>query len=87
MTMIATYLFGVLMGVSGMIFSLVRRHYSRAAALFIFLCILTISTLLLSLPALHMHGPEPDWTAVAIAWVANICVLLVFVWYSIGSIK
>jgi Ca2+/Na+ antiporter len=85
--MIATYLFGVLVGLFGIIYSLVKKNFSRAGILFIYLCVLTGSTLILSLPALHMHGPEPNWTTVGIAWVVNICVLLVFIWYSIKPTK
>jgi hypothetical protein len=84
--MIGTYIIGGLVGLIGIIFCLARKKFSRAGILFLCVCVLTGSTIILSIPALHMHGPEPDWTAVAISWIVNICVILAFAWYSISSI-
>lgn len=85
--MITIYLLGVLVGLFTIIYSFAGNNYSRSVTLFIYLCVLTGTTLILSLPALHMHGPKPNLIAVGIAWVVNSSILLFYILYAIKRVS
>jgi hypothetical protein len=77
--MIGAYLFGVLMGIIGLIHCIFNGRGVRALVIIVCLAGFTISTFYLSLPMLHMHGPSPDKSALSLAWIANIVAIIIFI--------
>ena len=77
--MVAVYVFGVIMGIIGLISCIFARRGVRALVIFLCLAGFTIATFYLSLPMLNMHGPAPDKIALSLAWIVNIVATIIFI--------